>query len=103
MNKPKEYLKDPHFHHRDKGCEIENAEIPGERVYMFHCCKCKTHDVIICSCGWEFGWHYGTNSKVLSDNLNGRPPIVKRKFKLQELAELYGVSISTISRRLRSK
>jgi len=103
MNKPNEYPISDKFHHIGKGCDMEDAEIPGERsVYMFHCQRCKTHNVITCRCGWEYGWHGGTNNRVLSDSLSGRPPIVKRKFKLRELAKLYGVSTSTISRRLKS-
>jgi hypothetical protein len=54
------------YYHTDKRCLLKKytiarkgytAELKGQ--------WCKTHKKFICKCGWEFGWHYGIESKNL--------------------------------------
>lgn len=47
-----------HFHSLTKKCEIIETD-DSQRF-------CKTHQVKVCRCGWEIGWHYGTESKKLA-------------------------------------
>ena len=64
------YSKDKHFHHKRKGCKIVYEPILGNRKDTIRKCefyRCITHDVKICHCGWEIGWHYGNKNK-LSNN-----------------------------------
>jgi len=61
-----------YFHSLDKNCKI----IPhlffvrrGKETYKIHDLFCNTHDIETCYCGWEWSFHYGTESKTLK---NGR-------------------------------
>jgi hypothetical protein len=40
-----------------KGLEHDKGKMP--------CKYCTIHKKIVCRCGWEFGWHGGTNNKLL--------------------------------------
>ncbi len=52
-----------------KGCDVEIDKTSGKYEGHYKLGFCLTHGVIIYSCGWERGWHDGTESK---------PMIVKR-------------------------
>jgi hypothetical protein len=60
-------LDNQYFHHKDKGCKLENREGEscqrGNRIYKYQ--YCLTHNVDVCLCGWQKGFHYGTNSRKL--------------------------------------
>lgn len=62
----KEKLKNTHYHTKEKGCKLVPYEkrINGTNRF-FKAQKCLTHNKIVCRCGWEFGWHYGTNNRKL--------------------------------------
>jgi len=66
MNKSK-------YHSIEKGCEVvpnktqlESGTLKGRHLrHNMNTLKCLTHNVTTCHCGWEFGWHYGTNSLLM--------------------------------------
>ena len=71
-----------HFHSKDKGCELEEIEerslkhkelttITPRRYF------CKTHNIKVCHCGWEFGHHYEDNP------FYSAPTLPYPKFKLK--------------------
>jgi len=63
-------LTNPHFHNIKKGCVFENKEKlieyrldkHGKPVKSMFYKRCLTHNIDVCNCGWEFNWHYGTDS-----------------------------------------
>jgi len=52
-------LNNNFYHHPLKQCDLIKQYGEGKRfkriIYQF----CKTHNVKVCRCGWEFGYHYG--------------------------------------------
>ena len=50
------------YHSIEQGCEIVKKRYfeSGDAAH------CKIHKKDICRCGWEWGWHYGTESKPLN-------------------------------------
>lgn len=52
--------KSKHFHHKDNGCDIKYLR---NRVNKITEGYCKTHDIECCRCGWEWGWHGGTDNR----------------------------------------
>ena len=61
-----EKQNNPHYHSKDKGCELQlyTRYKRDANNYALRCYKCKTHNVLVCRCRWEFGWHYGTETKL---------------------------------------
>ena len=63
-------LKDTHYHAKFKHCKIEAKRIKtginkkGKEITEM-ITTCLTHNIKLCRCGWEFKWHYGTNSKLI--------------------------------------
>ena len=56
------------FHHSDKGCDIEITETQlGDSVLVGK--YCKTHKVKCSKSGWESGWYNGTNSHIMSKEI----------------------------------
>lgn len=59
------YANDEHYHHSDKGCEIEmrrdNRFTIGSNQNINYA-YCKTHNVYCSKTGWEFHWYGGTHS-----------------------------------------
>lgn len=57
-------LNNEHFHHKDKGCKLRKKNYMetsyGGEIRGKHC---STHKTDICFCGWEWGWHGGTNNR----------------------------------------
>jgi hypothetical protein len=58
-----------HYHSIQKGCRIikrryKTKTRTGESGY-FTGAYCQTHKKEICQCGWEWGWHYGHQVKIL--------------------------------------
>ena len=52
-----------HLHTKNRGCDIINRTIKSKnKGYSVKGGYCKTHEVEICKCGWEFGWHFNTES-----------------------------------------
>ena len=49
----------PHFHSKEKGCEIIPTTITVSGNKYIKGGYCKTHKIEICHCGWEWHWHYG--------------------------------------------
>jgi len=80
-------LENKHFHSSEKGCKIleeyksKHTNIPT-RVF------CETHQVEICRCGWEWGWHYGTYSKQEFPQKFVKPQTEEQKKFYRELDEL---------------
>jgi len=58
------------FHHKKFGCKIISKQFRTDNYHhATHCIVggyCETHQVGVCRCGWQFGYHYGTNSKKLA-------------------------------------
>ncbi len=49
-------------------CQLEDAVMGRPQNDKTENCYlpiqfCETHQVLVCHCGWEFGWHGGTESK----------------------------------------
>ena len=65
-----DYLANKHYHHSDKGCQIEMGTELGTRkgeVSLLGVVKrCLTHNCVCSKTGWEHGWYGGTNSRVAS-------------------------------------
>jgi hypothetical protein len=63
-----DYLKNPHYHHSDKGCKIEMGVEYGNRkgeVSMPGVVKrCITHNKVCSKTGWEKGWDYNGKTNV---------------------------------------
>jgi len=67
-------LDNEHFHSEAKGCILEQYTTESVRSktkthYFSGIIQgqiCKTHQKDCCRCGWEWGWHDGTNSKDLN-------------------------------------
>ena len=61
----KKYLSNEHFHHSEKGCEIEirrtSNVLRDNRISINR--YCKTHDCLCSKTGWELGWFSGTNNR----------------------------------------
>lgn len=61
-----DYLSNKHYHHSDKGCQIEMTiemgNRPGEPSLPGVVKKCLTHNCICSKTGWEKGWYQGTPS-----------------------------------------
>ena len=61
-----DYLENEHYHHSDKGCQIEmTTEMgtrPGEIFLSGVVKKCLTHNCVCSKTGWEKGWYRGTKS-----------------------------------------
>jgi len=60
----------PHDH---RACEL-SPEIEIEkpmtgRIYYLRAVYCYDHNLYLCYCGWEYGWHYDSDSKLLNPNL----------------------------------
>ena len=79
---PKKTIYDsPHYHSESKGCElVEHRMFIKNWKYGHHKItkvigniyeewliekKCLTHNIIICKCGWERNWHFGTDSEYV--------------------------------------
>jgi len=62
--------KSKFYHCESKKCKIEPHETihinkeTGKKIQIKDN-FCITHQVVICSCGWEWGFHNGENSKLL--------------------------------------
>jgi hypothetical protein len=58
-----------HFHGPAKGCKIKPITTPPRnpiyKGHLIHLAFCEIHQKEICRCGWEWGWHYGSDSKNL--------------------------------------
>jgi len=51
-----------HFHSVEKGCDLEPITVFVSHGHI-DAYRCKTHNAdYVCRCGWEYGWHYGTDS-----------------------------------------
>lgn len=63
--------KSQFFHSEYKGCDVYDVVIynrtSGGLLKALRCKHCNTHNVDLCKCGWEFGFHYDTPS-LLSSN-----------------------------------
>jgi len=60
------------FHSEDKGCTLKEEAIYSKwaRRYI-KIMHCYTHHIDCCHCGWEWGEHYDTHSKSLSNIMPG--------------------------------
>lgn len=50
------------FHHNQKGCVLEPFRLKTNNKKVrsnLACLFCKTHQVNLCRCGWEWKWHFG--------------------------------------------
>lgn len=64
--------KSPRYHSRLKGCQIIDHtcyNVIGKKIFSIRAAYCKTHKVEICRCGYEWHWHFGTNSRFLENNI----------------------------------
>ena len=57
-----------HFHSTELGCHLINKNIisfdrDSSKIQGKYC---STHKVECCKCGWEFGFHYGSESLKLN-------------------------------------
>lgn len=61
------------LHNPEKGCEMEL----DVNLYRHHKwggksksrgSRCLTHECEVCFCGWQYGWHEGTDSITLKTN-----------------------------------
>lgn len=59
------YLSNEHFHHSDKGCQIEMVKsIISLRTNRMSINKqCHTHNTLCSKTGWELGWFSGTYNR----------------------------------------
>ena len=63
------YTNDEHYHHSDKGCEIEmrrDNKFTIGSLQDINYAYCKTHNCFCSRTGWEFHWYMGTNSLKLN-------------------------------------
>ena len=58
-------MKSSHLHKAEGGCEVEEIREFKNYKYRTIGAYCKTHQIEVCRCGWEKGWHYGTYSAIL--------------------------------------
>lgn len=71
--KPTKTMNNEHYHHPEKGCEMETKKIKTNPPqyncdgWLLHIkgFYCKTHKVNTHAEGWEIGWYGGTNSRAL--------------------------------------
>ena len=62
---------DNHFHSEKNGCKIIKKEFKNSRGdKSIHGKYCLTHKKNLCRCGWEWSWHYGDYSKILTKKSN---------------------------------
>ncbi len=62
-------MKNKFLHNKERGCEVEHRKVyvridRGLPVYVDGA-YCVTHDENLCRCGWQKGFHYGTNSLLI--------------------------------------
>lgn len=61
-----DYLTNGHFHHSEKGCDIEmfikNVGFQSEQKRPVLMKRCLTHNIECHKEGWEIGWYFGNNS-----------------------------------------
>ena len=63
MNK---FINDPHYHSTEKGCKFHRVvRKDWEETENFTCKFCEVHKIETCRCGWEWGWHHGTDSRKI--------------------------------------
>ncbi len=94
MQRPK------HFHATEFGCDTVLTLTYWENYPILEG-YCKTHQVSHCRCGWEWGWHKGTETgkplKVFK-TMNKRKKrdlsqlTIKRPRKMKAFVELHGIS-----------
>jgi len=57
------------FHSEDKGCQLKETKMAvkskGGLIRFIPVMSCLTHEIDVCRCGWEFGHHWNTHSKLL--------------------------------------
>lgn len=72
-------LETPHYHHPLKSCLLIKEYGKGDLKHRVIYQTCKTHNVKVCRCGWEVGWHFGIDSAILPDitteRISHRPKI----------------------------
>lgn len=66
-----QYLSNEHYHHSDKGCDIEvvvrtDKELSGRGNKSVNKI-CHTHDKVCSKTGWELGWYMGQETKKLEE------------------------------------
>lgn len=51
--------KNPFYHTTEKGCELIKVKkkMSDKKYDVLTCLYCKTHNKLVCRCGWEFGHH----------------------------------------------
>lgn len=63
-----DYLGNEHYHHSDKGCQIEMTTELGTRKGEISLPgvikKCLTHNCVCSKTGWEKGFYNGTDSRA---------------------------------------
>lgn len=54
------------YHAKVKGCTVVfwKREV-YDHAHIVETYRCEEHGKELCRCGWERGWHYGTESKSL--------------------------------------
>lgn len=55
-------FQSPRYHTPAKGCKIINRSAKPTQNADYYC---EVHRRRVCKCGWEWKWHYGTNSRKL--------------------------------------
>jgi hypothetical protein len=60
----KNFLNDGHFHHSEKGCDIEIRKFYKDKITNRYSVNkyCKTHNKLCSKTGWELNWYMGTYS-----------------------------------------
>ena len=74
LNTKKIEDKSKYFHSFDKGCKLVDKELlirsKNNLIRSIKAKHCKTHDVMVCRCGWEFGYHYNKKADINPWNTN---------------------------------
>lgn len=48
------------------GCQLIDQEESWKQAYQRYERKiCLTHNLVVCRCGWERGWHFDTDSRAI--------------------------------------
>lgn len=71
-----------HFHSIEKGCEIESriklTRLEKGKRKPFDTKYCKTHNVDICRCGFEWGYHFNTHIERYTTEVYGNKLLYQR-------------------------
>jgi len=96
-------LNDEYYHHEGKcKLEVRHRYTPetNKTLTAFYY-YCHTHKCEVCRCGWQIGWHYGTQSDEPRHDIHKIRETIN-EFGLQKSSQQLKMSPRTLQRLLQN-